>query len=304
MDLLETLRSANSGAAVTSLAGRAGIDAAEAEAVLANVLPEFSRRIERNTLSRGGVADFVDLMGSADYEAVLDEPALAGQEPARAQGRAILGQIIGTKHGSRTIAAAAAGKTNVPAAAIEHMMPEIAMMVLGAMQRQTASQFGELTSQLPGSPPAEPGNFGDQSPLPVPGGLPQRDGWERDWQPGQPIPRADDLFPERGPLGGPNAPGDAGFGNQRPLPVPGGAAGEDWRAPQPGRNGRYRDLSDILRRRGGRLPNQGGGALGGLIRQILAQTLGFRNGGVMSWIIRFVLLRIAWPILRRMLFGR
>jgi hypothetical protein len=294
MDLLEILRTAHGGAALSKMAEHAGLTAAEADRVVAQVLPELSRQIERNTLSRGGLADLLDLLGSANFGSLLDEPDSIGSETVRNYGKAILGQIVGTKHGSRVIAKRAAQLTGLPAEKIEYLMPEIAVLSIGGLQRQTAPQFGDIFSQFP----QNGGRGGEQSPLPLPEELPGNSDWGFDWQPGQSVPSTRRQAGGSGQL-------DGGFANQQPLPVPGGPSSDDLGPRGGGRDGGFRDLSDILRRRGGRLPQQtGGGSLWGILREIIASAMGFKNGGAMSWIIRLILFRVAWPILRRMLFGR
>ena len=313
VQVLDTLRGANDGAALKQVGARAGLGTAETEAIIENVLPEFSRHVERNTLSRGGISDFMNLLDSTDFQDFLAKPDLAGDAAARNFGKAVLGQIVGTKHGSRSIAARASRATGIDAATIEKMLPELATLSLGGLQQQTASQFGDIFSQLPTGGQSSSGNVGQQSPLPMPGGAANGGGWGQDWQPGQQIPQGS-PWPQQSGGSSTTTGNDGSFGNQSPLPVPGGAPGGDWGTGGSSGSGRgqggerngggFRDLSDILRRRGGRLPNQKGGSLPKTIRDILGSAFGFKNSGVMSWIIRFVLIRVAWPILRRMIFGR
>ncbi len=303
MELLDILRTNNNADALAELGKRAGLSTSQTEAVLASVLPEISHRVSRNTLSRGGLADLLNLLGSAYHQAFLKDPALAGTDASRAHGKAILGQIIGTKHGSRVIAKRAARETGVPAETIEHMMPEIAALSLGGLQQQTASQFDDIFSKLPQQNGT---GVGEQRPLPVPGGGLGGNDWGFDWQPGQPIPPSGPAFPDPGGRNSPAGADGGAFGDQSPLPVPGNAPGRDWGGGGTRRGGGgFRDLSDILRRRGGHIPQQQqGGSLWSVLRQIIASALGFKNNGVVAYIIQFILMRVAWPILRRMVFGR
>ena len=61
----------------------------------------------------------------------------------------------------------------------------------------------------------------------------------------------------------------------------------------------YSDLSDTIRR-GGQVA-AGGGTLAAIVRSILGSLLGFQNRGVISWIIRMVVFRYGWSILKLIL---
>ncbi|MEM9355347.1 MAG: DUF937 domain-containing protein [Pseudomonadota bacterium] len=305
MNLVDRLRRAQDGAIVNRMGERAGLDSDQAGAVLEQVIPELAHNIERNTLSRGGLADLIDLLSQQHRSDYLGDPDLVGNERAREDGKALLEQIVGTKHQSRIIAARAADQTGVPADKIEHMLPEIAAVSMGGLSQQTFGPIGDILSKLPGGPElggaTSGGGFSGQSPLPLPG----------ETAPSNPMgrgPMNSDWSLDSG-NSGPGFP-DAGSGgqfeNQNPLPVPGGAPGGNWGSGSGGQGQRdgYRDLSDILRRRRSGMPGQSGGSLWSIVRQVIGSALGFRNGGVMSWIIRLILFRIAWPMLKRVLFGR
>lgn len=316
MNLIDTLLRASDGATVDRMAERAGVSRDDARAVLDAVVPELARGVERNTLSRGGLADIVDALGSGHHEAYLDDPDRAGSEAARHDGNAILGHMLGSKHRSRVIAARAARETSVDAERIKRMLPEIAAISMGGLSRQTLGPLGEIFSQLPGGAGAGASartgtrdGMPEQRPLPVPGEAAGRGGGQADWQTGP--TDTGSPFPDQAPAPRRNNTTGGDFADQSPLPVPGGAPGGDWGSSDSRRQRRpgYKDLSDILRRRGGSVPGsggsaQGGGSLWGIVRQIIASTLGFKNGGVMSWIIRLILFRVLWPMLKRMVLGR
>ena len=85
------------------------------------------------------------------------------------------------------------------------------------------------------------------------------------------------------------SPGYTPRPGQGPLPLPG------EHTPLGGNNP-YSDLSDSIRN-GGTVAS----GLPGLIRSILGGLLGFQSRGVISWILRFVVMRFGWPILRTIL---
>jgi hypothetical protein len=85
----------------------------------------------------------------------------------------------------------------------------------------------------------------------------------------------------------PRPTGSSTIGNS-PLPMPDlGRIGRNGSADNP-----YGELSDILRRGGG-----GSGGLGNVIRDVLGSVLGFRQTGIIGWILRFIVYRFGWRIL-------
>jgi hypothetical protein len=297
VNILDILRQAQGGNAVANLARTFKIDPAAADAVLASVVPQLSQRIERNTLNRGGVADLVGAIGEAAGRGYLDNPQALATDAAKSDGIGILDQILWSKDQSRAVAHRAAQSSGVSEALIKQMLPVIAAMFMGGMAKGASGSLTDILSKIPGLPGAMPNAGGN--PLPMPGG------GSGDWgggslgggglggggMSGSPLP-----MPGGGTAGG-------GFGGQSPLPIPGGAPGRGgWGGSNP-----YGDLPDVIRRGGQSIPGTGG-TLGNIIRGILGGLLGFQNRGVISWILRYVVLRYGMNIVRwffsRLLLGR
>ncbi len=87
------------------------------------------------------------------------------------------------------------------------------------------------------------------------------------------------------------------------APLPSGQGGGKLPGPEgmgsPGRNP-YGDLSDIIRR-GGRGTSVRGNPLWRVVRNVLGGALGFQRRGLFSWIVRMVVMRYGWTVLRRIL---
>lgn len=266
MDLMETLRQEDHGAGIDGLARSFGLTREQADAAVAAVLPEIARRLERNTLSRGGVADLLAMMGQVETA-----PSEIGSEAARAHGNALLEQVLGTRDNSRALAARAASSSGIGASIIQAMLPYIIQMVMGSLLRRTSGGLGDILSKIPGL--GGPSGDGDRSarptssrpsagyPLPAPGSWP-------------------DSMPSSGGRGGELLPGPEGM------------------AP-PSRNP-YGDLSDIVRR-GGRDTAVEGSPLWRTIRNVLGSALGFQSRGVVGWILRMIVMRYGWRILQTIL---
>ena len=304
MDILDILRQAQGGQAVDNLAQKFNIDRASADAALKSVVPQLSQRIERNTLSRGGVADLVAAIGKASEQGYLDDPRALSGDAIKSDGVGYLDQILWGKDQSRALAAKAAQSTGISEALIKQMLPTIAAMMMGGLAKGAGGGIADILSKIPGLPGGSPSTDGGGLPRTRPRGDGEFGGATIG---GKPLP-----MPGEARAGGSPAP-SGGFGGQSPLPIPGNArpgTGDGWGGGgSPGGAGPLDDLSDIIRRGGQSVPGtgSGGGALANIIRSVLGAVLGFQNRGVISWIIRYVVMRYGWAILRTLasvVFGR
>ena len=263
MELIDIVRQAQGGGAITNMARAFNIDPSQAEAALKAVMPELARGIERNTLSRGGVADLIAALGDGRKRESLNNPAMFGNASVQADGNAILGHILGTKDASRGVAQRAALSSGVGEGLIKMLLPYIAQMLMGALANKTQGGLGDILSKIPGMPGAQ-GNTGGMG-----GGAPTfpQSRQQPFPQPSMPAPR---QMPERGnnPFGNGDVSrdGNGTFGGGSPLPIPtnlppesGGGAGSNP----------YGDLSDVIRS-GGAAGGAaaGGGALWSIIRSM------------------------------------
>lgn len=301
--ILHTLAGSTLVPAVQQAARAFGISPEQARAAMGVMIDALSSRLERNTLSRGGLADLVRAVGDPRNAAYAGGD-LVGSDDQREGGNAILAHILGSKDASRGVAARAARASGLPAATAEAMLPQVAAMMMGEVQRAAQGPFDDILRRIPGLDEA----------------LREIDG-RRAAGGGGSVPRgggAGDVWSDRGgggfdlPEAGPApSPRSGRLPEQQPLPLPG-------EAPMGGGGGsRYDDLSDILRRGGVRLPRgqvdlpdsipgnipgaEGGGPLGTLIRAILGALLGFQSRGLIGWIVRLIVMRWGWGFLQRIL---
>lgn len=267
-------------AAVGAIAKSFGVPQDKAAIAASELEAALSRRIERTTLSRGGVADVVALLGDRNAgRAAQDERNLASPDVANA-GNHVLDVLIGDKHISRGIAARAAKQSGLDVSVTKRMLPATASLLLGDLQRQAAPLLSEKLRAFPG--------IGDLLPMP-------------DAAPSAPPPSAsgEPAAPQenrlRKPIGAkPAAPPARGRnGGSVILPMPG-----ELPPRQPGRTG-YDELADDVRNGGGKAP--AGGSLQQIIRQVLGQLLGFGNRGVLGSLIYLFLTRFALNFIRRIL---
>lgn len=163
---------------VAALADAFGVQPEQARGTLETVLPEFSRELERLTLSRGGLASLTERMGQTRYEAFLDHPELLTDAAAREDGVAVLDDVFGSKHKSRVVAKRAARQSDLSDETVKAMLPSIAGLFMGKLAEQTRGPIEEVAQR---SEAYGAGGFGgdnpfaNQQPLPMPGEMRGRD---------------------------------------------------------------------------------------------------------------------------------
>ena len=295
MTIEDSLRSAKGQELIAKVAAAFGIDEQKAGAAVRDLTDELNARIQRAMLSRGGVADVVSLITAPGAQQVLSQPEALASPDIAANGNDILNVLVGSKHVSRGIASRTASRTGLDAATLQKMLPVVANLLIGELQKQSGPAIAKVAGNIPGF-----GGAGG-SPLPLPGdSFPPMGGdagATSDYQP------ADGN--SSGPLRGPT---DLG----RPLPIPGD------NIPGVGRRNRYQPpdqepgpdqddnpysrLPDIVRRGGQRVPGPDGGSLESVIRSILGNLLG-SNSGVIGTMIKLFLVRWIVSLVRRFLSG-
>jgi Bacterial protein of unknown function (DUF937) len=294
VDIATLLKTANGGDGIQALAAAFDIDPSAARAAAENLATALSHRIERNTLSRGGVADIVELLGD---EAGVDETDPAAPAVINA-GNDALEVLTGSKHLSRKIAARAASESGIGVETAKQLLPAVASMMLNGLQRQTQPAFGRLMREVPDLRNLAMSRNG--SPLPLPGEVPMDSGPSGDRQSnGGGRWGNDESSDDRQTQARPSRPISGGS----PLPLPGDSI------PGTGRGrGRQQDdeespynLPDVIRRGGVDVP--GGGTLENVIRTILAGVLGFKNRGILGSLLQLFLINFL-PRILKSIFGR
>ena len=123
--VMDMLRSAQGGAAIDNLASRYGLAPAQAERALAVVVPELAKGFERNMLDTQGMTQLLDALSSGHHAGYADDADHHASDAAQADGERILGHLLGSKTGSRQLAAFGQQETGISAAVLKQMLPEI-----------------------------------------------------------------------------------------------------------------------------------------------------------------------------------
>lgn len=293
MTLDDSFRSASGQELIGKIAGAYDIDEQSAQRAVQSLADELRARIQRSMLSRGGVADVVSLVTAPGATRTPADGAGFASPEFVANGDQILDVLIGNKHVSRGIAARTASSSGVDASTVQKLLPVVATLVIGELQKQSGPAIAKVASTIPGFSGA------GGSPLPMPGDTFPPTGRDVYTQPDDRPPFAGSRS-DKPP--GPSRPIDGGS----PLPVPGdNIPGLGRRARYPGPASEpdenpYSRLPDIVRRGGQQVPGPDGGSLENVIRSILGNLLG-SNSGIVGTMIKLFLIRWIVSIVRRVL---
>jgi hypothetical protein len=149
MQMQDTLRHIHGGPDVAVLAGAFEVAPAKADAALRAVIREMAWHMERNTLSRVGLADLVEALGSVRHAGYLDDASALRGKAVCTDGNAVLAEILGTKDRSRALAARAAREAGLNGRTVLSMLPALAVI---AMQRVAAGAKNGLDAVLAAMP--------------------------------------------------------------------------------------------------------------------------------------------------------
>lgn len=149
MQMHDTLRQVQVGSLIDELAAAFAIAPGQADAVMRAIMPEFTWHLQKNTLSRGGLADLVEALGSGHHVAYLSAGNAFRDAAVRADGNAILGRLLGSKDASRTLAARAARQSGLSQAQVAAMLPALAAVTMGGLALRAQSGLGEVVAQVP-----------------------------------------------------------------------------------------------------------------------------------------------------------
>lgn len=145
----DTLRHTDTHALADELAAAFAIEPVRASAVLRAIAPEFAWYLQKNTLSRGGLADLVEALGSGHHIGYVSGGGVFTGAATRADGDAILGHLLRSKHASRALAARVARQSGVDAATVARMLPHLAAVTMGTVALRAQAGLGEIVSKVP-----------------------------------------------------------------------------------------------------------------------------------------------------------
>ena len=156
MNIEQMLQQTN---AVDAISRELGVEPATAKAGAAALLPQILSGFQNPTAPAepqpalsglGGLGGLLGTIGRLGGGGLLDN--VTSSQPTEVdKGNQILGQIFGSKDGSRAIAAGAAAQSGVEPSLLKKMLPILAMVAAGYVMKQ-AGQGGGLGGIFGGRP--------------------------------------------------------------------------------------------------------------------------------------------------------
>lgn len=153
LPLFDLMMRAQNGAATDAMARQFNLAQEQAAKAMAALMPAFSSGLKRSATTPYDFGALLKTFASGDYTQYFEDMSRAFTPQGIAAGNSILEQIFGSKDVSRAIAAQAAQVTGVGQEILKQMLPVMADMLMGGLQKQTTGQmsaanpFGEAMQQ-------------------------------------------------------------------------------------------------------------------------------------------------------------
>jgi hypothetical protein len=149
VNILSEILNASGGDTMRQLGRQFGLDQRDTERAVASLLPAVSGGLKRNMAREGGLSELLSALGQGNHERYLDDPAALTEPDTRDDGNSILGHLLGSKKASRDAASTAAQETGLDLGILKQMLPIIAAMAMGSMNK------GARSRNLQAAPPQD-----------------------------------------------------------------------------------------------------------------------------------------------------
>ncbi|MGI9238993.1 MAG: DUF937 domain-containing protein [Woeseiaceae bacterium] len=139
MDLMDLLKATGGGDSLGQLAKTVGLGSGDTSNLVKALAPALMRGMQKNTADDSGLSGLRRALETGGHDRYIEKPELLAEAATRTDGNNILGHIFGSKDVSRNVAAAAAEETGVDAGLIKKMLPLLATLAMGAMNKKTSA---------------------------------------------------------------------------------------------------------------------------------------------------------------------
>lgn len=137
MSLMDMIEQAAGSGALSQIAARAGISPQQLQDVMGHLAPVLGPKLAEHAAT-----------GGLDGVPTGEGAPTPGSAEADEHGRSILGQILGSKDASRSVAADASAGTGVNVDTIKSLLPQLASIAAVAMASRQSGAGGGLGGML------------------------------------------------------------------------------------------------------------------------------------------------------------
>ncbi len=131
------------------MAEKTGLDASSVGGAVAKLAPVLMGQAKKNFDSDADSGNLLDMISKSDLDALASDPSALTDVNV---GNQILGELTGSKEQSRSLASNVASSLGVDSSSITKLLPMVAPLVMGMLNKQTAgassSDTNSLTSML------------------------------------------------------------------------------------------------------------------------------------------------------------
>jgi len=138
MNLLDSILNSQ-GNPVAQMARQFGLNESTVTQAMQQMLPALTNGVKKNVQQDNGLDSLFSALNQGSHERYLDEPERITQRDAIQDGNNILGHLFGDKQVSRELASRTAQKTGVDSSILKQMLPMVAGLAMGALNKQTRS---------------------------------------------------------------------------------------------------------------------------------------------------------------------
>lgn len=149
-NLTEIMQAAHSGQAFDNMARQFGLTPQQARSAVEALLPAFSLGLQRQTQNLQMLSSLMAQMSSGQHATAFENPGFAFSPNAAQQGQGLMGIVFGNPEVARQIAAQAAAMSGVNMQILQQMMPFMATMLMGGMNRTMMSGLQAAGLASPG----------------------------------------------------------------------------------------------------------------------------------------------------------
>ncbi|BCP52452.1 hypothetical protein K32_10690 [Kaistia sp. 32K] len=135
--IYDLMLEAQQGAFASAMAKEFGLSFEQQSKAFEAMMPAFWQGMRRSAADPFGVAAFWQQVGSGQYRSYFDNPLAAMTPSARAEGDGMLERMFGSPEVAKAVALQVEASTGIAQDVVRRMMPVMANMMMGGVQRQT-----------------------------------------------------------------------------------------------------------------------------------------------------------------------